>query len=122
MTRLDLLLSRFFKNRASNRSINFYHTLKGARVAANIKTTQSDRIQASAFCRQRHKMARLNQIKISVPLATNGDREDEKPAEMERRRNNRRSNRECRKRSGTSRGETKRGVTGGDGLVVMDWW
>ena len=57
-----------FENGASHCLENFKHTLKDAWVAVRAKATKSDSIEAYAFLRKQHKLAKLNQIKSRYPL------------------------------------------------------
>ena len=59
---------KFFLNGASHCLENFKHTLKGAWVAVRAKATKSDSIEAYAFLRKQHTLAKLNQIKSRYPL------------------------------------------------------
>ena len=54
---------------------NFKHTLKGAWVAVRAKATKSDSIEAYAFLRKQHKLAKLNQIKSRYPVLPEAFRE-----------------------------------------------
>ena len=56
---------------------NFKHTMKDAWFAVRAKATKSDSIEAYAFLRKQHKLAKLKQIKSRYPLLLEAKKKDD---------------------------------------------
>ena len=64
----DIVLKISILDSAPHCLENFKHTLKCAWVAVRAKATKSESVEAYAFLREQHKLAKLNQIKSRYPL------------------------------------------------------